>query len=328
MRAPVAVRLAVRPRLKLSPEQPAAVRRGFRLPPFALPAAGYWALMAGLTYVFAHLGPHPLEAFASERALPAPPARAPRAVEEPLPAVETASPLESLALGRPEPAPAALEAARPIAPEAPPKPPALTERPAGDTDGAGPKRDASASREAPAPRDVSESGLPNLPLGVAPEFSDSSPAPRRERAADGPRIASLFEPADQTPQAPVPPDAPPRHEGAPRGPAVLSSCEAAVARNGEQLEIGGPRGPADITREAYARILQSGSYLAACRVPDRTVLEICAAVKDGRAVGVTVSTNPRAAELEACVRGAVAGLAFPKSERLDVTHTRFDAVAR
>ncbi len=45
-------------------------------------------------------------------------------------------------------------------------------------------------------------------------------------------------------------------------------------------------------------------------------------------MGVTVVTNPPSAALEACVRGRVAGLTFPSSERLDVTHTRFDAAAR
>jgi hypothetical protein len=101
-----------------------------------------------------------------------------------------------------------------------------------------------------------------------------------------------------------------------------------VARNNEQIELGAPRGPADITREAYASILQNGRYLSGCRIPDRSVFQICAAVKDGRAVGITVSSSPPNAELNGCVKSAVSRLRFPVSPKLDVTHTRFDAVGR
>ena len=94
------------------------------------------------------------------------------------------------------------------------------------------------------------------------------------------------------------------------------------------MDLGGPRAPADITREAYASILQNGSYLAGCRIPERSVFEICAAVKDGRAVGITVASTPRSGELEACVKAAVSRLKFPESSKLDVTHTRFDASRR
>jgi hypothetical protein len=58
------------------------------------------------------------------------------------------------------------------------------------------------------------------------------------------------------------------------------------------------------------------------------VIEICAAVKQGRAVGVTVTSAPVDAALASCVRRAVSQLNFPPSERLDVTHTRFDAALR
>jgi hypothetical protein len=278
--------------------------------------------MAGLTYVFAHLGPSPLEqAFAaepepvSEPSEPAPTIEAPAPAIEPSPAAapeltaseaETPTPLLAEA-ARDEPAPAAAKHAdRPV------------------------EASKSVARLEPSPTAAPaiHEPLPDLPLPAFPEFTDSSRPQPRERGADGPRIDGLFEPSRQ-----APPSAPSRDASAPadtkpepRRP--LTSCEAAVARNNEQLEIGAPRGPADITREAYASILQNGRYLADCRVPERTVVEICAAVKQGRAVGVTVVTNPPSAALAACVRGRVAGLTFPTNERLDVTHTRFDAASR
>lgn len=321
MRAAVAVRLAIRPRLQLSPEPPAASRKRPRLPSFALPAAGYWLVMAGLTYVFAHLGPNPLEqAFAAER-------------EEHLLQAPLASPASE-----PEPPPS--EAVAPELPPVAPPPPSAElagdttieepdPQPIAPTEPADEGRRPLARVEPPRPSEPAfrePLSLPQLPAPSFPEFTDSSHPKPRERAADGPRIDGLFERREE----PVPPAldsaAPSQAKPEPRRP--LISCEAAVARNNEQLDIGAPRGPADITREAYASILQNGRYLADCRVPERTVVEICAAVKQGRAVGITVVTNPARPALEACVRGRVAGLTFPNNERLDVTHTRFDAATR
>ncbi|HEY6080291.1 MAG TPA: hypothetical protein VIW29_15865, partial [Polyangiaceae bacterium] len=167
------------------------------------------------------------------------------------------------------------------------------------------------------------------PRLALPEFSDSARPRAQERASDGPRIDDLFSRAEERPPASDRPGdapgpaAPPKVDSA--APVVASSCEAAVAKNNEQYEIGAPRGPVDITRGAYARILENGRYLSACAIPARTVFEICAAVKAGRAVGITVSSNPPSPALNACVRGAVSRLKFPENPRLDVTRTRFDA---
>jgi len=326
MRAPVAVRLDIRPRLTLPPERRAATRRRFRLPPLALPATGYWLAMGALTYVFAHLGAHPLdaaEASAPEReepaALPAPPSEPPAERVEPAAEPSSAPPTD------------ALPASEPVTAE-----PALTE--VAPALAAQRQNDAPASSKAGRPQDFWESDRERAepakqaePARVAmsfPELTDSSRPAKREHAGDGPRIDSLFERADAQPAPDAEPDAPPPPETAPdtRGPSV--SCEAAMARNNEQLIIGAARGPADITRDAYASILQNGRYLSACSIPERTVFEICAAVKEGRAVGITVVSSPTSPALNACVRGAVARLKFPQNPRLDVTHTRFDAVHR
>jgi hypothetical protein len=325
MRAPVAVHLDIRPRLRLPPEPPAAPRKRWRLPPLAVPAAGYWVLMGGLTYFFAHLGPHPLEALAH-------PAERPPVVSEPAlaPAREVARPA---ATPPTEDAPAPPLAVAPeSAAEPEPAPTAertpVTER--ADAPERAPDRDlerphlALASPPSAPPAPLPSPGTAPAPRLSFPEFTDSSrPAPRT-RAADGPRIDSLFERADARPAPSDSEPAPPESAA----PVAVTSCEAAIAHNNEQLELGAPRGPADITREAYAGILQNGRYLASCRMPDRTVLQVCAAVKDGRAVGVTVSSNPPSSALNACVKNAVSRLKFPASPKLDVTHTRFDAVGR
>jgi len=314
MRLPLAVQLDIRPRLRI-PEEPRARRAApWRLPPLAVPAVGYWVAMGALTYFFAHLGPHPLDAAFPEGARQElrEPIRQPVRVAPPAstPAVPDFLP--------PAPADDDRSAASPNSAQAVPSNSVIDESPRSAD--ARPPKTQHDSAELKQPRAPMEEPSPHPALAL-PEFTDSSRPEARARAADGPRIDSLFEPASsatshQTQEAPP-------LEGA--APARVMSCEAAIARNTEEIAIGGPAAAPDVTREAYASILQNGRYLSGCRIPDRTVFEICAAVKDGRAVGITVVSNPADPSLNACVRGAVARLKFPNNPKLDVTHTRFDA---
>jgi hypothetical protein len=106
----------------------------------------------------------------------------------------------------------------------------------------------------------------------------------------------------------------------------ISSCESVLAQATDEIDMTRGRGAPDVSRDAYAAILERGSYLSACSVPGGTVVEVCAAVQQGRAVGITVVSRPFDARVNGCVRGAVASLAFPANARLDVTRTRFDAL--
>ncbi len=298
------------------------------MPPLALPAAGYWLAMGALTYGFAHLGPYPLEPTPAEAERgPEQPAAAPAAFAPPTIPETVTSPTLPLAEAPPPSEPESAAAAEPApvvatASERENENEIREDRKAGRREGLlGSKRDDS---EEPEIRKVEE---PRVAMSF-PEFTDSSRPQKRERAADGPRIDSLFEPAGERPTKDAAPDAPPPPASDPNAPAVASSCEAAIARNNEQLTIGAARGAPDISREAYASILQSGRYLSGCSIPERTVFEICAAVKDGHAVGITILSSPPSSKLNACVRSAVARLKFPQNARLDVTHTRFDAASR
>lgn len=313
---PVAVRLDIRPRLRLAPDwQPRASARRRWLPPLAVPAAAYWVAMAALTYAFAHWRAYPLDEALASAPAPSPPSAPDFPVEPPSapppsePATEVSPPTQA----------APLVASNEREPEREPEPPpplvAMAPAPA-----------FTGEREPRAERPSSTLDSAPIAPPSLPEFTDSTRPAKREHAADGPRIDTLFETGDVRPEPPPAPTPPAETE--PNAPLTFSSCEAAIARNNEQLEIGARRGPADITREAYAGILQNGSYLAACSIPERTVFEICAAVKNGHAVGITVSSSPASAPLNACVRRAVARLKFPRSERLDVTHTRFEPTVR
>jgi hypothetical protein len=101
------------------------------------------------------------------------------------------------------------------------------------------------------------------------------------------------------------------------------SCEGARAKYVESMSIGGPKGQADITAGQYGAVLNRGSYFGHCGVPDSMKLSICAAVQNGRAVGVTVVTTPRNGRVASCVAGGVRRLSFPSHPKLDVTRTVF-----
>jgi hypothetical protein len=85
----------------------------------------------------------------------------------------------------------------------------------------------------------------------------------------------------------------------------------------------GERGPDRPSVDAYGAILNKGSYFKHCSVSHSTTIVICAAILDGRAVGVTVRTTPVEPGPADCIAEAVVGLTFPKNSLMDVTKTHF-----
>jgi hypothetical protein len=102
------------------------------------------------------------------------------------------------------------------------------------------------------------------------------------------------------------------------------SCESAQSAYVEEMRVG-QRGQADITAGQYGAILNSGSYFSGCGVPDSMSVNICAAVQNGHAVGVSVTTNPPNGRVAGCVNASVRRLNFPSHPKLDVTRTTFSA---
>jgi len=100
------------------------------------------------------------------------------------------------------------------------------------------------------------------------------------------------------------------------------SCEGAKAR---YIEDYSKDAPPDLSAGAYGNVLNRGNYLNACSVPSSTEVNICAAVQNGRAVGVTVTTRPSNPGINSCVAAQVRALSFPAHPRLDVTNTSFAA---
>lgn len=102
-----------------------------------------------------------------------------------------------------------------------------------------------------------------------------------------------------------------------------TSCEGAAAKYSEEYRINGNNGPPDLTAGAYGAVLNRGGYLNSCGVPPSMGVNICAAVQNGRAVGVTVTTDPPSPGIASCIAGQVRSLPFPSHPRLDVTRTTF-----
>jgi hypothetical protein len=100
------------------------------------------------------------------------------------------------------------------------------------------------------------------------------------------------------------------------------SCEAAQNAYIEEMKIG-QRGQADLTAGQYGAILNGGQYLNSCGVPSSMGVNICAAVQNGHAVGVSVTTTPSNPRIAGCIAGAVRRINFPSHPKLDVTRTTF-----
>jgi hypothetical protein len=77
------------------------------------------------------------------------------------------------------------------------------------------------------------------------------------------------------------------------------------------------------TAGTYGAILNRGSYFKHCSVPDTTTIQICTAIQNGRAVGITVRTQPVDPGPADCIAEAVLKLSFPENPRMDVTKTSF-----
>lgn len=157
--------------------------------------------------------------------------------------------------------------------------------------------------------------LPPLPR----ERPEPAAAALRELAVEAlaPEPAPEPEPAEPAPIAAA--------REAPPVDVRLPSCDALLAGASQDVDFGRPDQTPDLSRDAFAGILENGSYLARCGVPEHTALDICVAVQGGAVKGVSVVTRPADPKLGACVKAAVARLRFPYSPRLDVTRTRFEA---
>jgi hypothetical protein len=139
-----------------------------------------------------------------------------------------------------------------------------------------------------------------------------SPPPPARPAPSSPKKTAV----SSGPSRPV---APPLQGGSSDG----ATCEEVIDANNEELTLG-KKQEADLRTEELGAVLNNGAYLNDCEVPDKARLSVCAAVKEGRAVGVTVAMSPSEPAVERCVAGKVRALGFPIHKKLHITRTTFE----
>jgi hypothetical protein len=94
------------------------------------------------------------------------------------------------------------------------------------------------------------------------------------------------------------------------------SFENVLNNNNQTIVMGQSQTP-DLTNAQLAAPLRAVGFISACGAPDDMKLTVRVAVKMGKAVGVTVSTNPPSPGVAACVDRHVRGLVWPVSEKAD-----------
>jgi len=102
-----------------------------------------------------------------------------------------------------------------------------------------------------------------------------------------------------------------------------ATCRDARRAYVETWRIAEGSGAPDLSAGHYGAVLSHGRFMSSCGVPKKLEVSICTAVQNGHAIGVTVTTTPRAARVESCINDRVRKLHFPAHPRMDVTNTVF-----
>lgn len=99
-----------------------------------------------------------------------------------------------------------------------------------------------------------------------------------------------------------------------------TSCELAIAKEEDRT---GAVGAAHRASPPIAAIVDSGRWFSGCGSVQRFEVHLCVAVRNGRAVGVTVHTLPAHRDIVRCIANQAWGLSFPKSPQLGVERASF-----
>jgi hypothetical protein len=107
------------------------------------------------------------------------------------------------------------------------------------------------------------------------------------------------------------------------GSAKKMSYEEAIAANPQQLDMRRASGPDLTDAQLSAPMSVVASSLQTCGAPDNMKVTVKVAVKLGKALGVTVTTDPSDAGVASCLDRLVRGLRWPSSPKLDSFVTRY-----
>jgi hypothetical protein len=87
-------------------------------------------------------------------------------------------------------------------------------------------------------------------------------------------------------------------------PPLASSFESVRDAYQDTVNIGSQSGAPDLTKAQLAAPLSNAAFLGSCGAPDDMKVTVRVAMRMGRAVGVTVTTDPRSPAIASCIDGA------------------------
>jgi eukaryotic-like serine/threonine-protein kinase len=100
------------------------------------------------------------------------------------------------------------------------------------------------------------------------------------------------------------------------------SYEQALASNKEEITMGGKGGP-DLSDAQLSAPMKNASFITGCGAPDSMKVTVRVAIKNGRAYGVSVYTNPPNPQVQSCVDRHVRGLGWPANAKMDSFTTTY-----
>ena len=101
------------------------------------------------------------------------------------------------------------------------------------------------------------------------------------------------------------------------------SCEKAMDESSQNIDMG-KKGAKDLTADELGKPMQSSAYFQHCNLPDSAKAEICATVRRGKPLGVSVRITPSNNKAAACIDKATRRLSFPVSDNTDQVKQTFD----
>jgi hypothetical protein len=111
--------------------------------------------------------------------------------------------------------------------------------------------------------------------------------------------------------------------GAGAGFASGMSYEQALASNNQEINMGGAKAGPDLTDAQLSAPMRNAAFISGCGAPNDMKVTVRVAVKNGRAYGVTVATNPPNQTVAACVDRHVRGLGWPPNPKMDSFTTTY-----
>lgn len=101
------------------------------------------------------------------------------------------------------------------------------------------------------------------------------------------------------------------------------SYEAALNSNNQEISMGGAKGGPDLTDSQLGAPMRNAAFISGCGAPDSMRVTVRVAIKNGRAIGVSVYPNPPNPSVAQCVDRHVRALSWPPNSKMDFFTTTY-----